>query len=60
MLISPFQQSGNLFDEGIRLLVDPGTVCLFRGGYSSIIPAAIIGSIPADSCEVPALQSIGE
>ena len=44
------------------LHVDPGTVCLFKGGYSLITPIAgtFLWSVRAESCEIPALQSTGE
>lgn len=40
------------------IVVDPGTVCLFEGGYASIEPMKIV--TVHESCGVPALQSTGE
>ena len=41
------------------IVVDPGTVCLFVGGYASIVPSSQIVTVN-ESCGVPALQSTGE
>lgn len=41
-------------------VVDLGTVCLFKGGYTSIIPRNDAKGIRTESCETPALQSTGE
>ena len=41
-------------------VVGPGTVCLFKAGYASIVPSTVRVEIPPESCGIPALQSTGE